>query len=134
MAATQEEVDRTNTVLLARQIARLEKHAVQRAARDETKVVLHYKFVAERLRAGEDGFDMPTKLTHARVRSEPVFVQSELMLSLERRRSDSELHPVAEEVPQSSRVQGSAVLELQMGVRSVPVYPQARWLSREQTR
>lgn len=75
--ATQEEVEKTNAELLARQIAKLEAATAHRKERGG-KVVGHYKSVVATLRDKEAAimgkFSRRGKFSHARVRSEPVAI------------------------------------------------------------
>lgn len=75
--ATQEEVDRTNAVLLAKQIAKLEAYATRRRA--ESRVARHYDTVLSSWRGGEAaaGGKPRSPLSGRRVQSEPSLVQLE---------------------------------------------------------
>lgn len=75
--ATQEEVDRTNAVLLAKQIAKLEAYATRRRA--ESRVARHYDTVLSSWRGSEAaaGGKPRSPLSGRRVQSEPSLVQLE---------------------------------------------------------
>lgn len=96
--ATEEEVERANSILLSKQIAKLEAHAARR--RSEPKVVLHYNSVVDTLRSREAmvGSKLRSKLSHRRIRSEPNFAYSDEAFGSSRRRADSDAPaPVIEE-------------------------------------
>lgn len=97
--ATQEEVEKTNAMLLAKQIAKLEAYTARRRA--ESKIAAHYTSVVSTLRSREAAISamFKSQLSHRRARSQPDLVQVEEVGSALKCRANSEaLAAVPEDV------------------------------------
>jgi len=111
--ATLEEVEALDADLLAKQIARLERHASRRKSNPECRVASHYEHVASSLRGMEARLGCnrgKTKRTHRRVVSAPDWPRPDEAVDRPRCRSHSQALVSVSELPSEEEENEEGVL------------------------